>query len=281
MEPSANRTIVITGATDGVGRALAHELAATGADLILHGRSAQKGRELLAELRAATGSSRLSYELADFSSLEEVDALADRLAEREHLHVLVNNAGIGVELERQESKDGHELTFQVDYLASYVLSCRLAPLLVRSAPARIVNVTSAGQAPIDFNDVMLRRYWDGGQAYCQAKLAQIMLTIDLAQALDATGVTVNSLHPASYMPTKIVTHLFTPKSTIAEGVANVQRMVEDPEFDRTTGKYFNRATLAVPAAQSLDPGARERLRRLSEELTGVPFPTEFNKIALS
>jgi NAD(P)-dependent dehydrogenase (short-subunit alcohol dehydrogenase family) len=265
--------VVVTGATDGVGRGLAMRLAADGTDLIVHGRSAEKGRELVADLRAA-GAGRVAYELADFASLTEIAALADRLLGYERISVLVNNAGIGVELERQESRDGHELTFQVDYLAAYLLSCRLAPLLAASAPARIVNVTSAGQAPIDFDDVMLRRGWDGVQAYCQAKLAQIMLTIDLAEALRPAGVSVNSLHPASYMPTKIVTHLYTPRSPLAEGVENVRRLVQDPLPPGETGLYLNRDAVAEPLAQALDPAARARLRELSERLTGVALEGE-------
>ncbi|MFC4035615.1 SDR family NAD(P)-dependent oxidoreductase [Streptomyces polygonati] len=272
MTSPEDRTILITGATDGVGRALAHELASTGAALVLHGRSAEKGRQLLAELRAATGNDRLSYERADFSSLKEIHALADRVGELDRLDVLVNNAGMGVELTRRESEEGLELTFQVDYLSTYILSCRLAPLLTRSAPSRIVNVSSAGQAPIDFRDVQLEHGWSGGQAYCQAKLAQIMLTFDLAEALAGTGVTVNALHPASYMPTKIVTHLFTPQSTLAEGVANVLRLVVEPAYAEQTGLYLNRATVTTADAQAYDTQARARLRSLSDQLTGTPFP---------
>lgn len=257
MSPVSEQTILITGATDGLGRALAHELAEQGATLILHGRSPRKGEELLAELRAKTGADRFGYELADFSSLEDIGKLADRvLATYDRLDVLVNNAGIGVELARQESQDGLELTFQVDYLAGYILSCKLAPLLVRSAPARIVNVTSAGQAPIDFRDVMLERHWDGGQAYCQAKLAQISLTKDLAEQLAGTGVTVNALHPASYMPTKIVVNLFTPQSSVEEGMRNTARLVTDPALAEVSGEYFNRSTLARAGAQAYDPAAR-------------------------
>ncbi|MEU5085573.1 SDR family NAD(P)-dependent oxidoreductase [Streptomyces sp. NPDC021356] len=273
MSPVSEQTILITGATDGLGRALALELADQGATLILHGRSARKGQELLEELRERTGADRFHYELADFSSLEEIRKLADRvLATCDRLDVLVNNAGIGVELARQESQDGHELTFQVDYLAGYMLSCTLAPLLVRSAPARIVNVTSAGQAPLDFDDVMLERGWDGGQAYCQAKLAQISLTKDLAEQLAGTGVTVNALHPASYMPTKIVVNLFTPQSTLEEGMRNTARLVTDPALAQVSGEYFNRATPARAGAQAYDPAARARLRELSESLTGVVLP---------
>lgn len=273
MTASPARTVLITGATDGLGRALSRELASQGAALILHGRSAAKGRELLAELRAETGNDRLSFELADFASLTAVGELADRvLATYDRLDVLVNNAGIGVELARRESEDGLELTFQVDYLATYVLSCRLSPLLVRSAPARVVSVSSAGQAPIDFDDVMLERRWDGVQAYCQAKLAQIALTFDLAERLAPAGVTVNALHPASYMPTKMVVGLFTPQSSVQEGVRHTLRLVTDPALGTVTGAYFDRDRRARAGAQAYDVSVRARLRELSESLTGVRLP---------
>ncbi|MGF1425116.1 SDR family NAD(P)-dependent oxidoreductase [Kitasatospora sp. LaBMicrA B282] len=239
---------------------------------MLHGRSQDKGDALLKELRAETGNQKLSYLLADFARLSDIHALAEQAAGLDRLDVLVNNAGIGVELDRQESWDGHELTFQVDYLAAYVLAVKLAPLLTRSAPARIVNVSSAGQAPINFDDVMLRRRWDGVQAYCQAKLAQIMLTIDLAETLQGTGVTVNALHPASYMPTKMVVNLFTPQSTVAEGMRHTLRLITDPEVADVTGTYFNRSEKSRASSQAYDGAARARLRAVSEELTGVPFP---------
>ncbi|MEV7418435.1 SDR family NAD(P)-dependent oxidoreductase [Streptomyces sp. NPDC089919] len=273
MTEGLARTVLITGATDGLGRGLARELAARGASLILHGRSAEKGEQLLDELTAATGNKNLSFERADFASLAEVKELAARItAGHDRLDVLVNNAGLGVELARRESRDGHELLFQVDYLAPYVLSCLLAPLLAASAPARIVNVSSAGQAPLDFDDVMLERRWDGGQSYCQAKLAEITMTMDQAEQLAGTGVTVNALHPASYMPTKIVTHLFTPQSSLAEGVGHTLRLIEDPELEGVSGAYFNRADRTRAHAQAYDPVARARLRELSERLTGVVLP---------
>nr|WP_190856913.1 SDR family NAD(P)-dependent oxidoreductase [Actinomadura sp. RB99] len=278
-----DQTILITGATDGLGRALAHRLATQGATLILHGRNPAKGRALLTELHDRTGNDKLTFEQADFASIDQIRALADRLADRGRLDVLVNNAGIGVETTPRRSADGLELTFQVDYLATYMLSCLLTPLLARSAtaraisghpaPGRIVNVTSAGQAPLNFDDVLLERHWDGVQAYCQAKLAQIMLTYEHAELLRDHDVTVNALHPASYMPTKIVTHLFTVQSTLEEGVTNTARLVTDPALAEVTGTYFNRARPAQAQLQAYDTTARARLLEISRHLTGVPFPT--------
>ncbi|WP_328465405.1 SDR family NAD(P)-dependent oxidoreductase [Streptomyces sp. NBC_00448] len=270
MRAIEQQTIMITGATDGLGRALARELAAQGATLVLHGRSDRKGEDLLAELRAATGNDRLSFLRADFANLADVHALAERAAGLDRLDVLVNNAGIASP-DRQVSADGHELTFQVDYLAGYVLAVRLAPLLARSAPARIVHVSSAGQAPIDFADPMLTRGYDVMQAYCQAKLAQIMLTVDLAEALAPQGVTANALHPATFMPTKILMGV-APHSTLEEGMRNTLRLITDPALDGVSGQYFDGARHTRAAHDAYDPEARRRLRELSERLTGAPFP---------
>jgi NAD(P)-dependent dehydrogenase (short-subunit alcohol dehydrogenase family) len=140
-------------------------------------------------------------------------------AEHDRLDVLLNNAALGIDPVRRVTADGHEATFQVDYLAPYMLSYVLETLLIASAPSRIVNVASAGQAPINFDDIMLERSYDAMQAYCQAKLAEVMLTIDQAAELSGPGVTVNCLHPPFNMPTKIVTHMFTPQSEIGDGFA--------------------------------------------------------------
>jgi NAD(P)-dependent dehydrogenase (short-subunit alcohol dehydrogenase family) len=203
-----------------------------------------------------------------------VGVLAERVArDHDRLDALVNNAGIGTTLpgdgRRMESQDGYELRFAVNYLAGYMLTRRLVPLLEGSAPARIVNVSSAGQAPIDFDDVMLERSYDGVQAYCQSKLAQVMFTFDLAQELSGSGVTVTCLHPATYMPTKMVRAAgVNPISSLEEGVQATLRLVADPQLDGVTGRYFNGQRPASPHPQAGDPAARARLRELSDRLCG-------------
>jgi NAD(P)-dependent dehydrogenase (short-subunit alcohol dehydrogenase family) len=275
MRPPAEQVILITGATDGLGRSLAAELAGSGATLLLHGRDDARGREALREIEDATGNGKLHWHRADFASLDEVREMAESI-DRGHdrLDALVNNAGIGVTLPgdgtRMESRDGYELRFQVNYLAHFLLTRRLQPLIEGSAPARIVNVSSAGQAPIDFDDVMLERDYDGVQAYCQSKLAQVMLTLDLAEELEADQVTANCLHPATYMPTKMVTHSGTrPISSIEEGTRATARLVVDPELDGVSGRYFNGESEARAHPQAYDPAARRRLRELSEQLAGI------------
>jgi NAD(P)-dependent dehydrogenase (short-subunit alcohol dehydrogenase family) len=271
VRPIAQQIILVTGATDGLGRAVASELADQGATLLLHGRSKERGKQTLAEIRARTGNSKLTYYRADFESLSEVRELADRIqADHERLDVLVNNAALGIDPVRRVTRDGHEATFQVDYLAPYMLSYLLEPLLIAFAPSRIVNVASAGQAPINFHDIMLEHSYDGMQAYCQAKLAEIMLTIDRAAELSGTGVTVNCVHPAFNMPTKIVTHLFTPQSEIADGVRSTLRLIADPTLEKVTGRYFDQTDEARALPQAYDPQARARVRTIAKQLTGVP-----------
>jgi NAD(P)-dependent dehydrogenase (short-subunit alcohol dehydrogenase family) len=269
------QTVLITGATDGLGRGLASALAAAGATLLVHGRDEARGRQTLAEIEAATGNGKLRWLRADFSSLEEVGTLAGRVAGScDRLDVLVNNAGIGTRLpgegRRMQSRDGYELRFAVNYLAGYLLTRSLLALLERSGPARVVNVSSAGQAPIDFTDVMLERRYSGVQAYCQSKLAQIMFTFDLAEELDGRIASATCLHPGTYMPTKMVRAAgVEPISTLEQGVEATLRLVADPELEGVTGAYFNGQRRADPHPQASDPAARRELRELSDRLCGL------------
>jgi NAD(P)-dependent dehydrogenase (short-subunit alcohol dehydrogenase family) len=272
MRPIAEQKILVTGATDGLGKGVATALASAGATLLLHGRDEARGEATVQEIREHTGNEALSYYNANFESLAEVRAMADRiLHEHEELHALVNNAGIGSTLpgggERMVSADGYELRFQVNYLAAFLLTHRLVPLLFKSAPARIVNVSSLGQMPIDFEDPMLEQRYSGVRAYCQSKLADVMLTFDLADDMPRRAVTVNCLHPASFMPTKIVLAARgQASSTLEEGVDATMRLIADPELDGVTGRYFTAGHASRANPQAYDEDARRQLRELSERL---------------
>ena len=269
MRDAAQATILVTGATDGLGRRVARELAAKGATVLLHGRNPERLEATLEELRSQVGSEKANSYLADLSSLAAVRDLADRiLSKHDRLDVLVNNAGIIVR-ERRESEDGYELTFAVNYLSHFLLTRLLLPLLKDSAPARIVNVASAGQSPVDFSNLMLERGYDAMKAYSQSKLAQVMFTFELAEHLRDTGVTVNALHPASLMDTKMVQSTFGyTMSTVEEGTEAVVRLAISPEIEGVTGRYFDGTREARANRQAYDPRVRNRLWVLSEELCG-------------
>ncbi len=271
MPPLDQQTVLVTGATDGLGRYVAGRLAGAGLRVILHGRDAEKARRSQEEIQRDTGSERVDVVLADLADLGQVTGLADEVRSRyDRLHVLVNNAGVGTGAPgagRQESADGFELRFAVNYLAGYHLTRRLLPLLTASAPGRVVNVASAGQCAIDLDDPMLESGYDGVTAYCRSKLAQVMFTFDLAEELRDQRVTVNALHPATYMNTAMVREAgVSSVSTIEEGGAATLRLVADPALDGVTGRYFDRTREARADPQAYDAAARDRLRRLSDAL---------------
>jgi len=276
MRPIERQTVLVTGATDGLGRALAQDLAGRGAFVLLHGRSQSRLEDTAAEIGRATGQDRLRSYQADFSSLDEVRRLAhDIERDSDQLDLLINNAGIGFGAPgagRELSADGYELRFAVNYLAPFLLTMLLMPLLRRSAPARIVNVASAGQVPVNFDDVMLDAGYDGVRAYRQSKLAQVMFSFELADRLRAAGedaVTVNALHPATFMDTKMVHEAGgAPMSTIEDGLEATLVLADSPDLDGVSGRYFNRLQDARADPQAYDPDARRRLWELSEQLTG-------------
>jgi NAD(P)-dependent dehydrogenase (short-subunit alcohol dehydrogenase family) len=263
-----SQVILITGSTDGLGREVARRLAADGHHIIVHGRNRERGDALVAEIEEeGKGSAR--FYAADFASLDAVRSFADAVArDHDRLDVLVNNAGIWARSddERRLSADGHELQFAINYLAGYLLTRELLPLLKGSAPARIVNVASAAQTPLDFDDLMMERGYSGGRGYGQSKLAQILFTFDLARELDGTGVTVNALHPSSLMDTQMVRGAgVTPRTTVDQGARALLQLITAPDIG--TGLYYDVMQPARAHAQAYDDAALAQLRRLSDELT--------------
>ena len=265
-------TALITGATDGVGRLVARQLAAKGFRTIVHGRSRERGESLVREIEAAGG--KASFLAADLASLAEVRQLAGAVrATTDKLELLINNAGIGSAGPtpgRQVSADGHELRFAVNYLAGFLLTRLLLPLVRASAPARIVNVASAGQQAIDFDDVMLETGYSGTRAYRQSKLAQVLFTVDLAEELKGSGVIANTLHPSTYMNTTMVRQSGTaPISTVEEGAEAIMQLAVSPALEGRSGLYFNVLREQRADAQAYDAAARARLKKLSLGLTGL------------
>jgi NAD(P)-dependent dehydrogenase (short-subunit alcohol dehydrogenase family) len=272
MRPIEQQTILITGATGGLGWELARATAEQGATLLLHGRDSQLGLEIVRDISEATGNKNICFLRADLSSLQEVNELAQQVhSSLSRLDVLVNNAGVGFgkdDSKREVSRDGHELRFAVNYLAPYLLTERLLSLLKASAPARIVNVASIGQSPLHFEDIMATDGYSGVTAYRQSKLAMIAWTFDLAERLAGSGITVNALHPASLMPTKMVIEAgWQTMSPVEEGLKATLRLVVDPSLENVTGEFFNGLKLARANTQAYDKKVQQRLAELSRELT--------------
>src|SRR5258706_319186 len=220
-------------------------------------------KDLIARLNAAT-----------VEALAGARRLAEAVtADHTRLDVFISNAGIGsrtLGTERRASADGHELRFAVNYLSGFLLAYLLLPLLKASAPSRIVNVASLGQHPLDFDDVMLTKGYNGTRAYAQSKLAQIMFTIDLAAELKDSGVTVNALHPATYMNTTMVREGgITPISTVEQGGEAILHLAAGGDLAGRTGLFFNGMQQSRANPQAYDEAARKRLRTLSLELTGL------------
>jgi NAD(P)-dependent dehydrogenase (short-subunit alcohol dehydrogenase family) len=267
------RTVLVTGSTDGVGRYVAARFAAEGAKVLIHGRDKARAQTLADEIRRQGHDAPIFYQ-ADLSSLAGARQLAEAvIAGHKRLDVFISNAGIGSRTlgsERRTSADGHELRFAVNYLSGFLLARMLLPLLKASAPSRIVNVASLGQHPLDFDDVMLIKGYNGTRAYAQSKLAQIMFTIDLAAELKGSGVTVNALHPATYMNTTMVREGgITPISTVEQGGDAILHLAEGDDVAGKTGLFFNGMQQSQANPQAYDEAARKRLRALSLELTGL------------
>ncbi|HEY5131302.1 MAG TPA: SDR family NAD(P)-dependent oxidoreductase [Bradyrhizobium sp.] len=267
------KTVLVTGSTDGVGRYVAAKLASAGAKVLIHGRDKARAKTLADEIKREGRGEAIFYS-ADLSSLAGARQLAEAvLADHRRLDVFISNAGIGSRTqgtERRTSADGHELRFAVNYLSGFLLAYLLLPLLKASAPSRIVNVASLGQHPLDFDDVMITKGYTGSRAYAQSKLAQIMFTIDLAGELEGSGVTVNALHPATYMNTTMVREGgITPISTVEQGGEAILHLAEGDDVAGKSGLFFNGMQQAQAHPQAYDAAARKRLRALSLELTGL------------
>lgn len=270
--PYAGKTALVTGSTDGLGRELALALAADGAHVIVHGRNAARGQAVVDEItKSGKGSAR--FIAADFSSLQATRDFADTVAKAyPKLDLLVNNAGIAFNNapQRSANADGYELQFVVNYLAGWILVNKLRPNLEAAAPSRIINIASGSASPIDFDDVMLEKPGAHDRGYGQSKLAQVMMTMELAPAFAKSGITMISLHPATLMDTTMVKGIgIPPRTTVAEGRDHVMGLITAPTLQ--PGAFYVDGKPATPNdAQAGDAQARARLVALSAKLTGVP-----------
>ncbi|SRR5579883_2893823 len=275
MATIEDQIVLVTGATDGIGKQTSHDLAQMGATVLLHGRDLERAEATRHEIYMATGNDHLECYLADFSSLACVRQLAEAVqAKHGYLNILINNAGIGsgdlTQRQQTLSHDGYELRFAVNYLAPFLLTHLLLPCLRQAVPSRIVNVASKGQLPLDFEDIMLNQRYNPMQAYCQSKLAMIMFTFDLAERLKDEGILVNCLHPGSRLNTKMVREMFgQPWGSVQSGADAVIYLATSIELEGITGQYFEQMQQAQAVAQAYDQQARQKLWQLSQALCSM------------
>jgi NAD(P)-dependent dehydrogenase (short-subunit alcohol dehydrogenase family) len=278
----AGRTCLVTGATSGIGKATAAGLARLGADLVLVARDRARAEATVAEIKAATGNPRIELLVADLASQASIrQAVQEYRRGHDRLHVLVNNAG-GFWATRHSTVDGLEWTFAVNHLAYFLLTNLLLELLVASAPARIVNVTSSAQAigDIHLDDLQFQRRYRGQAAYNQSKLANVLFTYELARRLEGSGVTVNCGVPGvtrtnfgrddSGAVMRLLTPLGRPFMRSPEqGADTVVWLASSPEVEGVTGGYYASGRARRSSRRSYDTELAGRLWRVSEELTGL------------
>ncbi len=273
------KTCVITGANSGIGRASAEQLAGMGARVVMVCRSRKKGERAKAEVEKKSGSSSVELMVADLASLDSVSKFAHEYQEsHDSLYVLLNNAGVA-RIRRSLTVDGFETTFQVNYLSHFLLTNLLLPLLKRSAPSRIVNVSSVAHygGHINFEDLQLERGYGVMRAYSQSKLAQVLFTRELARRLQGTGVTANCLHPGA-VATNIWGNPLGPASFLGKvtrlfmlspekGAETQVFLASSLDVGGASGEYFERKREKRSSAESYDATLAGRLWTASAAMT--------------
>lgn len=273
---------MVTGATSGIGAVTARALAQKGARVIIVARNVNRCENTVAEIIQTTGNHAVEYMLADLSSQDEIHNLVRVYQDKyERLDVLVNNAG-GFFMSRLESIDGIEMTFALNHLNYFLLTNLLIETIKASAPARIVNVSSAAHqnAIIDFDDLQDKHNYSSWQAYGQSKLANILFTYELARRLEGTGVTVNALHPgfvatnfgannAGFLGTLVRRFMNLFSIDVETGAQTSIYLAASAEVEGVTGKYFVKQQAVASSEISYDQTTAKRLWEISEEMTGV------------
>lgn len=277
MEQSMDQPVIlVTGATDGIGRQTAFELLRRGARVLLHGRNRAKTSNVVQELAQESGSSAISALIADLSSMADVRRLAHEVAEQvDRLDALINNAGVFLH-ERQLTIDGFETTFAVNHLAPFLLTHLLLPKLHQSRQGRIVTVSSIAHSRgrIDFDDLNSERYFHGYTAYATSKLANVLFAYEMARRLRRTTITSNVLHPG-VITTKLLKSGFgTTGASLVQGATTSVKLALDNSLESTSGKYFADEREQASSPTSHDRQLQKRLYDVSAGLVGVtPLPS--------
>ena len=288
------KTVIITGANTGIGKETAVDLARRGATVIMACRDLKRSKIALDEIVKRTGSSNVILKYLDLASMKSIHEFAKYINKNvAKLHVLINNAGLISTPERQETEDGFEQTIAVNHLGHFLLTNLLLDLLKRSAPSRVVVVSSGAhhgfltsRSPFLFDNMQSKISYNNWKAYGQSKLANILFTRELARRLNGTGVTANSLHPGA-VTTELGRHLGYSKivqnvllhvaslvlKTSEEGAQTTIHLAVSEEVEGTSGKYFADCKEQEPAKTAQDDAAAAKLWHISAELVGLSKET--------
>jgi len=258
--------VLVTGSTDGLGRAVAHRFAGEGYTVLLHGRSEQRCMDTKKELISQYPSVDIRCYTADFTRLSDIFRLIAQVKEREsRLDILINNAGVGIEQQRSVTEDGLELVLQVNYLATYALSLSLMPLLSQKR-GRVICVSSSSQATVDFSDPNYENAWNGVEAYAKSKWAQAAFALALARRHNYMGCTIHALHPGSFMPTKLVAGKFPIVDSLGKGVEAVWHLATCARDEFPNGGYIDGIQNAQALPSAYDEYLQEQLILISETM---------------
>ncbi len=267
------KTVLVTGSTDGIGRQTALEIARLGAGLIIHGRNEKRAVTAAKSIKSTAKNQYVEFITADLSSQEQIRAMSDEIHERyKRLDILINNAGV-VQKTKTLTVDGLETTFAVNHLAPFLLTALLLDLLKKGEPSRIINVSSMAHASmIDFSNLQGEKHYEAYQAYTLSKLGNIIFTYELAKRLNGSRITVNCLHPG-VINTKLLRTTFSGGSPVSEGAKTPLYLATAPELESVTGRYFIDRKETRSTSISYDQTVRDRFWKISEELTGIAWDT--------
>jgi retinol dehydrogenase-14 len=277
----SGKVCLVTGANSGIGKSTAHALGKLGATVVMVCRDRKRAEAVRYGIAAATGNQNVELMICDLSSQADIRRFAAELIDaHEHLDVLINNAGV-VLRQRSLTADGIESTFAVNHLGYFLLTHLLLDLLKKSAPARVVNVSSAAHAygKLDFYNLQGEKKYGGFSAYANSKLANVLFTYELARRLDGTGVTANCLHPGG-VATGLFRNLPKPIEALIKlvtispdkGAETSVYLASSPEVEGVTGKYFAKKRETRTSNESYNEGVARRLWEVSAEMTGsVPL----------
>ena len=267
-----HKTVLITGATDGLGRQVALRLAQMDAHVIIHGRNPEKALRVQQEIISITGNQQVEFLIADLQSLAQVRSLATEVMQRtSKLDVLINNAGVFMP-RRKLSLDGHEMTFAVNHLAPFLLTTLLLDLLKKSAPARVVTVSSVGHKYVYLNptDLQGKHFFWNWVAYCRSKLLNILFTFELARRLKGSGVTANAVHPGVIRETNLAKTAWIKFGIgLEEGAESIVHLAVSPTVEGISGKYFHHKDIGKPSPIAYVKKLQRKLWQLSAAMTGV------------